>query len=824
MHRRPSAGFASLLLAAAGLTVAGSAARAGGFADQLAAEGAAPSGERLTLQELLPRNSHFGKRPLGMTWSHDDRYLAYRWNPYEDRVSDPKNASPGSRTYDLWLYDTQNGKSRRVTSVDMMSAFDRELAPIAERYKKEKEELARRKTLSREERLKLDDEDRKKDFERKEPLKEYAGIQDVEWAKTRHELLFTYQGDIFRWRVDDSKPTRLTRTKETENAVHYSRDDSGFFFRRGTGVFRMRFDSPVTEQLNPDLPNNLPLQGYWLSPDESKLLISTGRNTAPVKEVSYITYRDRFAQAKTAPRTAADEVYTVENYLFIHDLRDDQDLDQPGDRDPKKDGKPWQVAHLPAGGDYGTFVLDREPWSPDGRKVAFATWKRASKEVEFFTAEAESRKLSSLYKTLHQGEHTTPTLADPKWTKDGSKLVVMLEQSGYRHAWLIDPLNPGATQLTRGDFEVYPSQVAKDGTLFAYSNREHPARMDLYRVDLTEGAMTRLTGKAGRYLVPELNHDGKRAATVYSAWNSPAELTLVSTVEKGDEQAITASHAGTLDAVAKLKPELFSYRNRNGQTVHGFMFKPKGWQKSDKRPLLIYVYGGPLSTDKSVVDGAFSADSFFFNLWTAHELGYVTVTIDPRGQSGYGSAFGSANFDQPGKAQVEDLTDGAKHLIENYGVDPKKVGVYGWSFGGFQTQMCLYTAPEVFTLGIAGAGPTEWQNYNSWYVGGVIGKSKKPEELDQYSLTKLAKNLKSPLMLVHGMEDTNVLFQDTIKVYRELLRSGKGPLVELVIDPTGDHGLGGDIRTRDRLEIYATFLKKWWGPYAGGGTGTAAAR
>jgi dipeptidyl aminopeptidase/acylaminoacyl peptidase len=193
----------------------------------------------------------------------------------------------------------------------------------------------------------------------------------------------------------------------------------------------------------------------------------------------------------------------------------------------------------------------------------------------------------------------------------------------------------------------------------------------------------------------------------------------------------------------------------------------------------------------------------------------MVVTIDPRGQSGYGAAFGKANWEHPGVAQVEDLTDGVKYLRDTYNVDAKKVAVSGWSFGGFQTQMCMYTAPDVFTLGIAGAGPVEWQNYNNWYSGGVIGKSKpstNPPDLDKYSLTKLAKNLKSPLMLLHGMEDTNVLFQDTVHVYQELLRWGKGDLVELVLDPTGDHGMGGDLNTRDRLAIYIRFMEKWWGP------------
>jgi dipeptidyl aminopeptidase/acylaminoacyl peptidase len=230
---------------------------------------------------------------------------------------------------------------------------------------------------------------------------------------------------------------------------------------------------------------------------------------------------------------------------------------------------------------------------------------------------------------------------------------------------------------------------------------------------------------------------------------------------------------------------------------------------------MIYTYGGPLATTKNVTEGSLSSAGYLFNMYLAYRHGYVTATIDTRGMSGYGGHFEGANWEQPGKPQSEDLVDGVTFLVENHGVDPEKVGINGWSFGGFQAQYCLYAEPDVFKLGIAGAGPTEWQNYNTWYANIFIGDAPlgDPDTLDQYSLTKLAKNLKSPLLLLHGMEDTNVLFQDTIHVYRELLKAGKGPLVELVIDPTGGHGMGGDIKTRDRYEIYEAFLMKHWGSH-----------
>ncbi|RYG23516.1 S9 family peptidase [bacterium] len=313
-----------------------------------------------------------------------------------------------------------------------------------------------------------------------------------------------------------------------------------------------------------------------------------------------------------------------------------------------------------------------------------------------------------------------------------------------------------------------------------------------------------------------ISEDGSRFAANFASWSSPSALVVG---VDGTETPLYDPQRPDkgFEKLNTLKPQRFTFKNRHGQNVHGFMFVPPDFKKSDKRPVMMYVYGGPLGTGKSVEEGSFNSTAYLFNMYLAKTFGYIAVTIDPRGQSGYGNDFGKANYQQPGKAQVEDMTDGVKWLQENYNIDREKVAVNGWSFGGFQTQMCLYTAPDVFTLGIAGAGPTEWQNYNNWYSTGTIGPvtTGKPEDLDPYSLTNLAKNLRSPLLLLHGMEDTNVLFQDTVKVYRKLLQAGKGNLVELALDPTGGHGMGGDMDTRDRHAIYATFLAKWWGPYTG---------
>ena len=754
------------------------------FAASLAVASPSLDTKALSLDDLFPDKSPFGKTARAMAWSHDDNLVSYLWNPYDDR------------SMDLWLYDVGAKKPRRVTDVRRMSEFDAALKEVALRYERDLREEKRRETLTEEERKKLKEKDEEDARKRTEPLKEYAGVGEVEWANTKQELLFTSDGDIFRYDIKANKIERLTKTLDREGSLEYTKDDKGFFFRRGNGVYRMTFGQVYTEQLNPSLPNNLPMQGYYISPDESKLAITSSRETKQPGQVEYITYRGRFAEVRRAARSTATDPFTSDSYLFVYDIADE------------KNPKPWQVWHWPAGEEYGQMSLAAKPWSPDSKRLIFSTWKRTQKVIDFNVADLGTRKVDTVYTVKHTGGPNTPGMAEPQFTKDGTKIIALLESSGYRHLWSIDPLTKGATQLTRGDFEVYPVSVAEDGrSMIAQSWKEHSSRMDIYRVDLTTGEMHRVTNAIGLYTSPVMAHDDKRFAANFESWDNLRELWIMN----GKEAQVTESHSPKANGFYVLKPEVIEYKNRHGHTIRGRIYYPPGFKKTDKRPLLVYVYGGPLGVSKDVVSGSHDR----FGMYVANNLGYISVTIDPRGMSGYGAVFEAANYNNPGVSQTEDLVDGVKYLIAQGGVDASKVGIHGWSFGGYQTQHCMYTAPETFKLGIAGAGPTEWQNYNNWYSGGVIGDTRvgKPEDLDKFSLTKLAKNLQGPLMLVHGMEDTNVLFQDTIKVYQELLKAGKGPLVELVVDPTGGHGLGGDIKTKDRYAIYEGYLKRMWGPY-----------
>jgi len=727
--------------------------------------------EELTLEQLFPKEGLFGPMAYATAFSHDGKYAAYIHRLYKER----KNGG------DLWLLEVATGKTSRITSSELMAKF----------------QASARKANN------------KDHF--------YSGVSSFTWSPTAPELLFTSEGDIYRWKVGTPEPTRLTMTRVMEWQVRYLPDGKGYTCLRDGALIRVVFGSELSEQLDPKLPQGETLASYKFSPDGKHLALEVYRYDpvpGPVRKVAIASYRDRFMKVNEVPRhVSEDPLPPGEAKVYLHALNPPM----------LEDGEPSLVfSHKISG---PRDVLTSLDWSPDSKRIAFGAFEQATNEVRILTAEVapepkkgEKKVAAAAAKVVHRYLHTggpnTPGMTEPRFLDDSRRLVLLSEQSGFRHLYVLDPLYDQHEQVTFGRCEVYPIQLSKDRKFYyVRATKESSCCLDVYKVTLADRKMERLTTGHGVYEQVAVSPDGSALLANFEHFSSPRELVSVRITAKGtSETVLTDSHPEATRKLVTARPEFFTYQNRSGHEIHGFVFKPPCCSKEDKRPLLIYVYGGPLGTRKEVVEGNYGSDSYLFARYMAEKHGYVTCTIDPRGMSGYGAVFEKANFEQVGKPQVEDLVDGVKYLVAQGGIDPKRVGIHGWSFGGFQTQMCLYTAPDTFAVGIAGAGPTEWENYNSWYSTGTIGPSKTGQpDLGKFSLLPLAKDLKGQLLLVHGMEDSNVLYQDTVRVYRELLKAGKEAQVELFLDPTGGHGLQGDIDRRALARKYEVFLLRHLG-------------
>ena len=816
----------------------------------------------LTLEEYYLVRSYFGKNADQIHYSESDRYIAFRWNPYNEFGRD------------LYLFDRKTNKRIRVTSPERMKEFDppedgekflekalkkrrdekrlqemwlaqrdyllgenvdlgrfeKEALKVLreelekERLEKEKKEDSEKDTNSTEDQgekkkekealelWELRDKLRKK--REKERVKDkdlYPGVTCYHWAPKEDELIFEYRGDLFRYRVASNRIHRLTWSDAKESLIDYDLDGDGCFFRSGKALFRMDFTSGFVRQLNHrlDPEKKFKLHRSMVSPDGRWVLVvgSKKPEKAQQRKVKIMSYKKRFAEPIVVDREVPDDKRSEPEYRFY--LRRVTTLRHERESEP--------VFTIP-GGDVW-YEFSRIEWSRNGEYYAFMTWEREKGDLKIWLGMTRDRnpvrELAHIKETIgYKGSY----LNNLKFTPDGSGLVAILNnKDGFRQPELFALPSGEKKKLLSGRFESFPVVGFSRNSRFAYvlSDEESPALRGVYRVDLERGGQTRMGVGGGVHRTATVSHSGNSLASVFGHWGQAPELFVLGPHARKFQ--VTQSHHPDWPRRNYILPERFTFSNRHGDTIHGMMFKPPGWKATDLRPGIVYLYGGPLGRSHTVQEDNFSTLSYMFQMLMAAKHGYVTINIDPRGQSGYGRGFNEANFDNPGRHQTEDLEDLVAHMRNGFGVDSRRLGLHGWSFGGYQTLHTLFTSPDTFACGIAAAPPTQWENYNSWYTGATISKSERSRPSQRrHSLIPLARNLRRPLLLVHGMLDPNVLYQDTVNVYAALLRAGKETLVDLFLDPEGKHGLNGLVKNKAVYKKFESWFVRHLGAFSPG--------
>ncbi|WP_158825601.1 prolyl oligopeptidase family serine peptidase [Mucilaginibacter lacusdianchii] len=367
---------------------------------------------------------------------------------------------------------------------------------------------------------------------------------------------------------------------------------------------------------------------------------------------------------------------------------------------------------------------------------------------------------------------------------DNTHFYFQSEATGYSHIYVVDVMTGNKKQLTNGNWEVSNLQLSNDKKKFYFTgNIEHPGISHFYRLPVTGGTPVKLTSMKGGNEV-ELSPDEKWLAIRYSYSNKPWELYIQPNKPGAKAMQVTHSITAEFNSYPWREPEMVTFKNRYGSNVYARVYTPK--ISDPAKPAVVFVHGAGYLQNVHYWWSSYFHEYMFHNLLA--DNGYTVIDIDYTGSAGYGRNWRTGIYRHMGGKDLDDQVDGVKYLVEKYGVNPKHVGIYGGSYGGFMTLMGLFTQPDVFAAGAGLRSVTDWAHYNHGYTANILNEPYNDEKAyQQSSPINFANGLKGRLLMCHGMVDVNVNYQDIIRLTQKLIELHKENW-ELASYPVEDHG------------------------------------
>ncbi len=373
---------------------------------------------------------------------------------------------------------------------------------------------------------------------------------------------------------------------------------------------------------------------------------------------------------------------------------------------------------------------------------------------------------------LHDDAWVNWTFNDFGFAHDNRTLWYLSEESGYSHLYT-KSLDGKARALTQGQFEVSAPQLSHDGRWFYLrANLPAPRSYDVYRVAVGGGELQRVTryGGAGGF---SLSGDDQRLLVAHSSSYVPPQIAVTAADGSGQPRELTDTRTPQYKALNWVAPQFVQVPSKHFKgSVWAKFYAPANYDKSVKHPAVLFVHGAGYTQNVHESWPYYFREQMFHNLLL--QKGYVVLDMDYRASEGYGRDWRTAIYRQMGHPELDDLLDGKQWLVENYNVDPKRVGMYGGSYGGFMTLMALFRAPGEFAAGAALRPVTDWTQYNHEYTSNILNDPQiDPIAYARSSPIEFADGLKDSLLICHGVIDDNVLFEDSMRLYQRLIELHK---------------------------------------------------
>jgi len=599
------------------------------------------------------------------------------------------------------------------------------------------------------------------------------------WAlnKSRTAAFFTVDNDLYYARADGSKACRLTSTPQAEELASFSPDGEFVAFVRTNNLFVVDVKTQTERQLTTSGAANI-LNGkadwvyyeevfnrnwrtYWWSPDSQHLAFYETDN-APVP------------------------MFTIVNDLPVTQVVESTKYPRPGEPNPRV-----RLGIASIGGSVSfadttgyqpdNSIIANVGWWPDGSAACFYVTDRTQTWMDVCRVSARGGPITKLFRETTKA--WVEMLPAPTFLKDGSFLFTS-ERTGWKHLYHYAANGTLISPVTSGEWEARELKCVDDKEQWVYvsGTKDSHIAPNLYRAKIDGSAIERLTNEPGSHSTDVSPKSGR----FVDSWSSRVSPTKI-VVRNADGSVLRTLDTNPVYSIEKYTfgiSEQFQITMPDGFVVEASWVKPINFDPAKKYPVWFTTYGGPQApTIRDAWGGGSAWDQ------AMADAGFVIFHMDPRPASGKGAVSAWTTYKQLGVQEMKDIVDSIKWLKNQPGIDGSRIGMSGYSFGGYLTAYCM-THSDVFAAGIAGGSPTDWRDYDSIYTERFMGTPQdNPEGYDVTSVNKAAKDLKGRLMILHGLIDDNVHMSNSWKLVKALQDAGKQ--FELMVYPGNRHGVGG---------------------------------
>lgn len=625
----------------------------------------------------------------------------------------------------------------------------------------------------------INDSEAERDPHRKGYLAPPGGLTSFDLSEDGTKIVFSYRGDLYTVRTDGSSLVRITKTKAPEVDPRFAPDGKRIAFTQSGQIYVL--DNAGTLEQRTDVRAPAALTSFRWSPD--------GR---------YIAYSVQPKQERMMPLP----IYSGE-FVTASQFERSVAGDEPAT---------WQYWIVEGSGDNAPRLLDMgkgmasEPpeWSDDSRHILVVFEAPNFKSEEIRIADVDTGKSRAVF---HQTDDRWIDLSQAGWAPTSQQIWFSSDQSGFMHLYTVGIDGTHLKQITRGAWEIHKDTFSTNpqwiGDWIYYSSTQaRAAERQFYRVKADgSAAPERITGHPGLN-IGCVSRDGNAQAILQADMDNPFDLYV-------DGERVTTSPLPEFYKLHWPDSRFVSYPSlKDGRPVAARMLLPPAYNPDDAtqkpHPAVIYIHGAGYATSVLNQWGSYQELRFVFNSYLAHQ-GYVVLEMDYRGSTNYGRDWRTGVYLHMGGPDLEDVLGGVEYLRSLKNIDMERVGIWGWSYGGFMTAMAMFRAPATFHAGAAFSGVYDWRNYNAGYTEERLTKpDENPEAYQRSSPIHFSSQLQNHLLVIHGIADDNVLFQDAIQLTEKLIHEQK-PFEEAFY-PEESHSYARDDSLIDAFSRTAAFF------------------